>query len=169
MSDYISEYGRVSENDALSAVKKYFGEDCTVYAMYSDKFYCGSELDIDISHLTELRIFNDDSEFKLSRYNIGGDFKWRYISDTAFKKKLENENDEFLQKFDNRIFDEIQYLDIDSTKSNEKNYTTTGGGKYTLPIENAERIIIRSYLDYDEHGILSINDFRIVKILRKGE
>lgn len=169
MSDYISKYGRVSENEALTIAKKYFSEDCTVYAVHSDSFYCGTELDIDFSHLTELRIFNKDSEFKLIRYNIGGDFKWRYISDTKFMKKLADVNDEFLSDFNNRIFNEIQYLDIDSKKSNGKNYVTTGGGKYSLLIENAERIEIRSYLDYDEHGILSINDFRIVRILKKGE
>lgn len=169
MSDHISEYGKVSENEALTIAEKYFSEGSAVYAVYSDKFFCGTELDIDLRHLTELRIFNEDSEFKLSRYNIGGDFKWRYISDTEFKKKLADVNDEFLSDFNNRVFNEIHYLDIDPRRSSGKNYTTTGGGKYTLPAENAERIEIRSYLDYDDHGILSVKDFRIVRILRKGE
>lgn len=47
-------------------------------------------------------------------------------------------------------------------------YVTTGGGSYTLPIENAEKIKIRNYLEYDENGIVVISDFRIMGFSQKG-
>ena len=45
---------------------------------------------------------------------------------------------------------------------------TTGGGSYTLPVENAEKIRIRNYLEYVENGIVTIPDFRIIGFIQKG-
>ncbi|MBR1556021.1 MAG: hypothetical protein IJ644_11615, partial [Oscillospiraceae bacterium] len=64
---------------------------------------------------------------------------------------------------------EDQYLDIDTEKSSGTSYIATGGGAYTLPVEDAEKIRIRNYISYDEQGIAQITDFRIVQYLRKGE
>jgi len=36
-------------------------------------------------------------------------------------------------------------------------------------VENAEKLEIRNYCVYDDNGILKIVDFRIVRILAKGE
>lgn len=166
MREYISEYGKASADEISGLIAQYSG---TFFAVYSDRFLCGNSFDNDIPHLMELRIFNDDGEFKLCRYDLKSDFRWRYISDTEFQKKLSNEKDDFLRNFGNRTFDEIHYLDIDDEKSSGISYVTTGGGKFSIPLENAERIMIRNYLDYDDNGILSVNDFRIVKLLAKGE
>lgn len=168
MKDYISEYGIASEAEVLALAEKYCSEKCTVYAVHTDHFYCGSELSIDVKHLIELRIFTSDTELKISRLNIGEDFRWRYIDDLAFKQTLQSETDEFLRKFANRTYDEEHYLDIDSIKSKGLCYVTTGGGSYTLPIENAEKIKIRNYLEYDENGIVAIPDFRIIGFIQKG-
>ena len=158
----------VIDNFIMTIAEKYFCAGCNVYAVHTDHFYCGTELRIDVTHLIELRIFTDSFELKISRLNIGSDFSWRFLSDDEFKKVLSNEPDAFLGLLVNRTFDEEHYLDVDSTKSNGVNYTTTGGGKYTLPIENAEKIRIRNYLEYDENGIVIISDFRIVGFLQKG-
>ena len=168
MKDFIDDFGTASESDVMAIAEKYFCTGCNVYAVHTNHFYCGTELNVDMKHLIELRIFTDSYEFKISRLNIGSDFSWRYINDDEFKKILSNELDAFLGLFSNRIIDEEHYLDIDSTKSNGINYTTIGGGKYTLPIENAEKIKIRNYLEYDKNGVVIISDFRLVGFVQKG-
>ena len=67
------------------------------------------------------------------------------------------------------FIEEKHYLDIDTKKSKGTEYIATGGGKYTLPIENAERFLIRNYISYDEQGIAQITDFRVVKYLKRGD
>ncbi len=166
MKEYISDYGMISEDQIIEMTKKYSG---IVYALHTDRFYCGNVAAIVPSHLMELRIFNDDGEFKAIRFELGREFYWRYISDTDFRNKLKCERDSFLADFKNRIFDEVQYLDIDKTISDGTSYVNTGGGHYSLPVEKAERILVRSYIDYDDNGILSIDDNRIVRIMKEGE
>lgn len=168
MKEFICNFGTATESKIKEIAEKYFYSGCNVYAVHTDHFYCGTELRIDEIHLIELRIFTDSFELKISRLNIGSDFSWRFISDDEFKKVLSNEPDAFLGLFANRTFDEEHYLDVDSTKLNGVDYTTTGGGKYTLPIENAEKFKIRNYLEYDENGIVIISDFRIVEFVQKG-
>lgn len=168
MKDFICDYGTTTESDLLSVAKKYYHEGCSVYAVYTDRFYCGTELDIDTKHLLELRIFTAADELRISRLNIGNNFGWRYIDDTAFERSLSGETDDSLCRFSDRIYDEEHYLDIDATKSEGFCYTTTGGGRYTLPVENAEKVRIRNYLEYDENGIVIISDFRIVGFIQKG-
>ena len=167
MKEFISEHGNIAESDLMTTAKAYLCNGCTIYAVHTNYFYCGSELNIDIKHLIELRIFAADMEFKAFRFNIGKDFTWRYIDDGVFKQVLSNETDDFLCKFSNRTYDEEHYLDIDSKKSIDC-YITTGGGRYELPIKNAEKIKIRNYLEYDENGIVMISDFRIIGFTQKG-
>lgn len=172
MNEYIKDYGIVSEDDIYNLAERYLSDNCIVYAMHSDHFFCGLSLDIDIPHLMEMRIFNDDSELKICRYSLGNQFRWRYINDNDFRNWLSEEKDDFLSDFNNMTFDEVSYLDIVEKSGAEKSdteYCTTGGGKYNLPVKKAERIKIRNYLDYDENGIAFISDFRIVKILKEGE
>ena len=168
MKDYISEYGVVSEAEVLTLAEKYYKDKCSVYAVHTYHFYCGSELSMEVGHLIQLRIFTSDTELRISRLNIGEDFRWRYIDDSSFEQILYSETDEFLRQFKNRVYDEEQYLDIDSNKSNGLCYVTTGGGPYTLPVDNAEKIRIRNYLEYDENGIVAISDFRILGFIQKG-
>ncbi|MCI5911158.1 MAG: CRISPR-associated protein Csx19 [Oscillospiraceae bacterium] len=165
MKEFIKDFGIIEEKNLLNEIQKYNG---IFYALYTNKLVCSKELK-ETANLLELRIFDENYEVKYRREFVGEEFKFRIIDDNKFKQKLANETDEFTSKFENRIFDEKHYLDIDTIKSNGTNYVTTGGGEYTLPIENAEKISIRNYLDYDENGIAYISDFRIMKILAKGE
>ncbi|MDY3257371.1 MAG: CRISPR-associated protein Csx19 [Ruminococcus callidus] len=165
MKEFIKDFGIIEEKNLLNEIQKYNG---IFYALYTNKLVCSEELK-ETANLLELRIFDENYEVKYRREFVGEEFKFRIIDDNKFKQKLANETDEFTSKFENRIFDEKHYLDIDTIKSNGTNYVTTGGGEYTLPIENAEKISIRNYLDYDENGIAYISDFRIMKILAKGE
>ena len=168
MKDFISKHGETTESALLNVAEKYLCNSCVVYAVHTDHFYCGSELNIDVKHLIELRIFTANAELKISRLSIREDFRWRYIDDSAFEQVLSDVTDDFLCQFSNRTYDEEHYLDIDTTKSNGFCYITTGGGEYALPIENAEKIKIRNYLEYDEKGIVMVSDFRIIGFVQKG-
>jgi hypothetical protein len=98
---------------------------------------------------------------------MGKDFHWRLIDDDIFRENISSGSDEYESRFENRTLDEEQYLDIDSAVSQAEkgNYITTGGGKYTLPVLNAKKILIRNYIDYDDEGLAFFSDFRIVKFL----
>lgn len=168
MKDYISAHGTVSEKDLLSLAEQYMRDDSIVYAVHTDSFFCQKALNINVGHLMEMRIFTEHDEIKLTRMNIGTDFIWRYIDDTAFEKALAEEDNEFLGVLENRVYDEEHYLDVDLTKSSGTNYTTTGGGPYSLPVEKAEKVRVRNYLEYDDNGIVVISDFRIVGFTGKG-
>ncbi|MDE6785404.1 MAG: hypothetical protein K2J26_08570 [Ruminococcus sp.] len=150
---YIAEYGTVTEDINLFIDKKIQGG--SMIAMYTEKFECSVQQSIsDVEHLLEIRIFTDKKELKIMRPTMEDDFSYRLIDDT-------------LDKYE--YIDEKHYLDIDIKKSNGKEYIATGGGKYTLPIENAEKILVRNYISYDEHGLAQITDFRIVKYLKEGD
>ena len=102
----------------------------------------------------EIRVFDNGSEMKISRGNIGSAFKERRISD--------KEKD--MEKID--IFDEVQYLDIDDTKEmKDRMVKTTGGGKFKLPLNKKEnaKIRIRYYLGkYERTGQARVEDWRVV-------
>jgi len=169
----VKEFGTANEDSIADIIKQHIPENAVIYKMYTDKYECDKSSDIsDIEHLLELRAFNKDSELKISRSSMCQQFCWRLIDDLDFKERLKcGEDDPFDNCFDMRTLDDTQYLDIDTNKNKDDtfNYTATGGGKYSLPISNAEKVKIRNYVDYDEEGIAFICDFRIVKLLKKGE
>jgi len=86
------------------------------------------------------------------RPTIADEFRYRIIDDSKMKSDY---------------IEEKQYLDIDETKTKGFHYTATGGGKYKLTVENAEKIVIRNYISYDEQGVAQITDFRLVEYLCK--
>lgn len=164
MYDFICENGRVDENELAALLNEKVQPGMTAYRQYTTGIFCDvstGSID-DAAHLLEIRLFSENAEIKASRPETGMPFTWRMIDDDRFKAALGNEG-----TFEDRTYTEQQYLDISST--NGRTYTATGGGHYTLPIENAEKLEIRSYCIYDDNGILKIVDFRIVRILAKGE
>ncbi len=175
--DHIAEYGTVSENELSAIVSKLSGGNMLL--MYTAGIVkCVEAGDIpDAEHLLEARIFNEDAEIRVLRTAMGKEFQWRLIDDKVFMAQLP-EDGSYIGSYDKRVFFpepdkdyEEHYLDID-TKADAPDgytYTSTGGGKYILPIKNAEKIRIRSYIDYDDNGIANIIDFRIVKLLERGE
>lgn len=159
------ETGTVSEDRLLELLGSAFGPTHIwdgVLAVYTDKVEWSVSDGLDASHLgnlLELRAYAADSELHAIRGVLGKDFVWRKVCDTTTVADG--------RKYD-AYFDELQYLDIDSTKSSGFNYVTTGGGAYTLPVKDAERILVRNYLVYGEDdGMARIVDFRIVAL--KGE
>ncbi len=168
MYDFIAGYGTADESDIPELFRSLLnGREVFAYCQYTTGIVC-EEYDgaiDDIAHLLEVRLFDPSSEIKAVRSGIGKPFVWREINDGKFEEKLKSSD----EKFEDRTYSEKQYLDIDATRSSGKNYRFIGGGSYTLPVENAERIELLHYGDYDENGIFTLLDFRIVRILTKGE
>lgn len=168
MYDFIAEHGTANENEISDRLNSLIdGGDFCAYCQYTTGITCeqyDGKID-NIAHLLEIRLFNLASEIRAVRSVIGDPFIWRKIDDEKFKEKLSGTEEDFCE----RTYSEIQYLDIDATKSNGRNYRFIGGGGYTLPIENAEKLEIMHYGIYDENGLFMLSDFRIVRILAKGE
>lgn len=103
----------------------------------------------DEDKLLEIRCFNENGEFHAFRSTVDKDeFISREITDA---ESCENS------------FDEEHYLDIDTTKAKEDGKVfATGGGSYYLPVEDAEKIIVKYYYTFDDNGIARKTDWRIV-------
>lgn len=166
MYDFICENGRADESELEALLGSKAQSGMISYRQYTTGISCDefSGTVDDAAHLLEIRLFNENTEIRASRPETGMPFIWRIIDDSRFREALSGD-----ETFEDRTYTEQQYLDIDSTKSSGRNYTATGGGHYTLPVENAEKLEIRSYCIFDDNGILKIVDFRIVRILAKGE
>lgn len=168
MYDFIVRNGNANENDILEILNSLLdGRGVRAYCQYTTGIACeeyNGKIE-DIAHLLEVRLFNLTSEIRAVRTGIGKSFIWREIDDEKFREALNLTG----ESFDERTYIEKQYLDIDTTKSSGKNYCFIGGGNYTLPIENAEKIELLHYGNYDENGLFMLLDFRIVRILAKGE
>lgn len=149
--NYIADCGTADDVNSVVSEKI---SDGNMILMYSDKFVCSPQAAInDAAHLLEARIFNENAELKIMRSTIADKFTWRLIDD-----RINPDADKIA---------EYQYLSIE--KREGTSYTAIGGGKYELPIENAERVLIYNYVSYDHQGIAQITDFRVVKYLAWGE
>ena len=109
-----------------------------------------------LDRLLEIRAFESSRELHAVRSHMGSHFSWRIAGeDDGVRPHI----------------DDVHYLDIDATyrSADRRSYKTMSGGTYRLPLEGAERIHLRNYLEYDEDGLASIVDFRVVELLRRGE
>ncbi len=151
--NYIADFGTAEDVNAVIEQKINGGN---MILMFTDKFLCCPQQKIeDTAHLLEARIFTENAEIKLMRPTIADKFSWRLIDDTKLSP------DDFIT--------EDQFLNINEKESKGFEYTAIGGGKYTLPLENAEKLRVHNYISYDEQGIAQITDFRAVKYIGKGE
>lgn len=160
-NEFIKGCGSADESGLNALLEEYKTDDSLLFCVYTDRFCCAAYKPIeDISHALEIRLFDENGEFKAVRGNIGGEFRWRYISD---KDISESDKKEY-------TYDEFQYLDIDDNKTSGTKYVSIGGGEYGMPATGYERVVIRHYGDYDEDGMFGLKDFRLVKFLKgKGE
>lgn len=150
--NYISQKG-TAKQDKINELINSNIENSNMVLMYTYKFECSLQSKItDTEHLLEARIFTKKKELKIIRPTIADEFSYRIIDDDSGQYNF---------------IEEKHYLDIDKTRSEGVNYITTGGGKYSLSIENAEKVLVRNYISYDEQGIAQITDFRIVEYLCK--
>ena len=169
MAGFISAKGKVTEEKLNDVINELFGANGTVLTVYTTRFCCTAfSGDVsDIPHLLELRAFDENREFKAVRSQIGGAFTYRLIDDNKFRKTLTEDSNDYSTQFDKLTYDEKQFLDI--AKNEGTQYVSIGGGKYTMPEDGLEKVLIRHYGEYDDDGMLCLKDYRIVKLLRKGE
>lgn len=172
---WIKDYKTCMEKELLNYLQVQI-VDGLYLAYYTSSVVCGTYKDTvctppiaDVNHLLELRVFNETSEFRAVRSDIGKAFLCRTADDLFFQTQLTGKD--FEEQFKNRIFKEIHFLDIDSTRTkaaeNGTTFFSTGGGEYTLPTTmDICKVQMQSYINYSEEtGNALIVDWRVVKFL----
>ena len=137
------------------------GVACFAWKGVLEKPLVAFEKDVfDYAHLLEIRLFSAVAELHAVRDAMGKPFSWRYLVD-----------DEADPDCTRLTINEVQQLDIDQRKSDVSMgiYQSIGGGRYSLPVADAETIKVRSYVDFDEEGMARIVDCRIAGIYAGGK
>ncbi len=115
-------------------------------------------------NLLDIRIFNEKKELHMFRSDVGRAFQGRLLEDAK-------------ENFDGQdYFDEEQYLDIDTKRSQElfekeQKVYATRGGCYSLPLSAFEdaKIQIRNYLGYyEQSGQAYVKDWRLTGLFQEG-
>lgn len=142
------------------------GIDYDYIAILSDKIDCGTVSEgklvsadtgnePDLNKLLELRVFNENREYRAYRDNL---------SELSFEERIVSDD----PKKYSSCYDELQYLDRDDKritaegKGNE--LFATGGGRYFLPEKaiKKRKVLVRTYLKADDYGMEYAADWRIV-------
>ena len=117
--------------------------------------------------LLEIRMFDENGEYRAYRSSIDSPFKEREIYG---EKDLGILPDGAI--VDGRfIFDEAMYLDKDDKRSTDDVIFATGGGSYHLPsnAKDKDMFLVRYYCDFDEDGAARITDWRLRGFINSGE
>ena len=137
-------------------------------AAFTDEYKVVGNVALFVEELTkneykaiDIRLFNTEREYRLFRDGIGKEFVYKKLDDARLKS----------EGYD--LFDENQFLDIDtiqSSKSEKGQLITTGGGKYDRPKTigdiNTAKVKIRYYLKQDEKsGQAKVVDWRVVEFV----
>ena len=144
-------------SEVLKNLPEYLKNEHTyIYAVCTDKVYWliinnTQDKDIDVSKLLELRVFNENAEYRLIRPTI----------DTEFYERIKEDTDNIRSE---EYYDQWMYLDIDTKKSGDgREVYSISGGKYELPVNQQYdlQIKVRNYIDYDEYGQVKAADWRL--------
>ena len=141
--------------EILDAIQKYK----YVFAIWTDHadFITDKTASLNEDRLLEIRCFDESGEYLARRDCVGGKFLAREIT-------RENEI-----AFADGSYDEAQYLDIDTTRSDDTLTYAAGAGSYHLP-QNAKDhplILVRTYYTFDAAGVARKFDWRLVKFTDK--
>ena len=152
-------------------------EKAYVVASMTDQYYIARLEDLlkDIENssfnsekVIEMRVFNENREDKIFRMSIG---KKGEESKYLYRKR---EDDVNAAKHDDSMFDEKQYLDINTEYPliKENGYFIvegTRGGIYRLPLEksiNDAMVELRYYVARDEEtGQARVSDWRLIRFV----
>lgn len=124
------------------------------FAIWTDRtdFITDKTAPLNEDKLLEIRCFDESGEYRAYRSVVDKDYAEREI-----------------KTFDG-FFDEFQYLDIDSERSNGAEKHTIGGGIYHLPedAKNKAGLNVRYYYKFDDNnGVARIVDWRLVNFCNK--
>lgn len=165
---WVSSCGKVAEDNLAELIlSKTTAREYLYVAFYTDKLGSGivtkgitKPAICDYKHLLELRIFNEDEEFRAVRTAMKRTFTWRVASEADVDEMLYSSEIQLLDK-DEKMLDKDEKLTGSSDGVNTK-FRATGGGCYTLPVSReADRIEIVNYICYDEYGNIQFSDYRI--------
>lgn len=137
----------------MKSIDKSKLENKIVFAIWTDHADFLLDInDLEEDKLLELRAFDKNSEYRVYRSTVDSDFYARFAEDSA--------------KSVSDYFDTEHFLDIDSTANKNNTRKTIGGGTFHLPLAYADatKIVIRNYVKYDDDGIASVCDWRIVQL-----
>lgn len=170
MNKQWNEQGECEEKDILKLI--HTKKDYPFFlAFHTDGFVSGRNNEDEIEtiqpeRLLELRVFGEKGELLVRRNMIGARQKFQYR--TANEEALNKDgNQDYLVSY--------QALDIDQNKTKVisegmRSLMTTGGGRYSLPINETENSIkIITYVDYDEDGMAFIYDHRLAGFVKVEE
>ena len=132
-------------------------ENKIIFAIWTDHADFLSDIDdLQEDKLIELRAFDENSEYRVYRSTIDREFYERFAEDTEISES--------------EYFDTEHFIDIDSNFNQGNTRKTIGGGTFHLPLAcaNATKIVIRNYVSYDDDGIASVCDWRIIR-LKEGK
>lgn len=102
--------------------------------------------------LLELVAFDESGEVRFRRFCVGEDF---FVRELLTESAAEDDAGGY--------FDKTQFLDIDTKRSNGCVKFAIGGGKYHLPVPDAEKLVVRYYYRFDEDGMAYVYDKRLVR------
>lgn len=173
MDRWIKAAGSCADSELLQKATEFAAAGDLVIACYTDRFLAvrADRLSAlsSFETLLELRVFNETRELWAHRSALGRPFSWRIADDAVLKQNAMQESDDFLKEPENHFMDSVQTLDIDTTVTlgtdeyGSRRLRTTVGGAYALPIaENENCVRIRSYVRYDENGVGSVADARLL-------
>lgn len=152
-------------------------ENSYVVAALTDSYYIANYEDwtedissnsFDTRKALEVRVFNINREEKIFRMTAQAEKQSSPDIGAFWYRKREDDKCD-----DECMFDEEQYLDIDTSEEFEANegytvVTGTRGGKYRIPLEHISdaKVEIRYYLARDcETGQANVIDWRLVKFV----
>lgn len=107
---------------------------------------------IDPDKLLELVAFDESGEVRFRRFCAGEDF---FVREILTEPAAEDESGGY--------FDKAQFLDIDTKRSDGCVKYAIGGGKYHLPVPDAEKLVVRYYYKFDEDAMAYVYDKRLVR------
>lgn len=141
-----------NETELFEELKRQKGRFCLV--IRTDRADFTDEIPNDLSTLLEIRCFDEKGEFMARRSYPGESFRCRAIVDGDICEWV----------------DEKQYLDIDTTRHDEKDPTAvfaTGGGRWHLPqgAIGCDGLIVRKYYAFDAEGVAGWTDWRLVRFV----
>lgn len=153
----------------LSEVKARFDDHAYVAITCTDHFAFipfDELLDgkVDERYILEVRVFDENGEYRLSRDYIGSPF--REVIKVEDKILCDQVNPDYGMALDS--YEDFQFMDIDMARTVKESgkIKATGGGEYRFPYPYGEntRVKIKNYIAYDDNGQAVVVAWRLAGV-----